>query len=281
MKTSHVIPWLVVTFACGAAIGYYAVRQLNSSRRIAESEVARPRVEVDALRTEIQKLQEQLAQRAAVPASPGDPPTKGAPSPAALTPLQELAVLADMQQRKLLKPVLTILDRKGKLDSSFADLFALNADEQDRLQRAVDTVRQKLADLERANATVTRDDRGNIVVAIPPFPTDGGKVYDEMMRAFAEVLGPERNDAYRTLAAEQLENSLGRFGAAERTYTFGYDLSERPGQPYTFQDRVMQYTANGGRSGFTNNTRFQSFDELAARVGPVVSILPADYKRGK
>jgi RNA polymerase sigma factor (sigma-70 family) len=197
------------------------------------------------------------------------------------TPLDELKVLADLQQRKLIKPGLTFFDRQGKLDWSFVDLFALTPAEQGQLQQAIDGVREKLANLERENAKITREADGNITVAVQPFPVEGGKVYDEMIQAFAEVLGPERNEAYHKIGAEQFEKSLGRFGAAERTYVFGYDTSERPGQPYTFQDKVVQRLAKGGFSSMTDNTRFQSFDEFAARVGPIVSILPPDYKRGE
>jgi hypothetical protein len=118
-------------------------------------------------------------------------------------------------------------------------------------------------------------------VAVQPFPVEGGKVYDEVIQVFANVLGSERNEFFHKMGAEQFENSFGRFGAAERTYTFGYDLRERPGQPYTLRDQVIQRTPNRGSSGMTNNTRFQSFQELTAYVGPIVSILPPEYRKGK
>jgi len=198
-----------------------------------------------------------------------------------LTPVEKLQVLVEFQKGKMVRPSLTFFDRQGRLNDSFASLFALTPAERARLEESVHDARQKLAKLEHSNSKVSRDEKGNFVVAVQPFPAEGGKVYDEVMQAFSNVLGPDRNDAFRTIGAEQFEITLGRFGAAERTYTFGYDLSERPGQPYTFQDKVEQRSPGGGLSGNTNNTRFRTYEELEARVGPIISILPSDFKRAK
>ena len=150
--------------------------------------------------------------------------------------------------------------------------------EWNRLQQSIDGVREKLAALERSNANVSRDDRGDITVAIRPFPTEGAGLYDEMMHKFADVLGPQRNDAFLKIGAEHVEVALGRFGTAERTYTFSYDATEGSGQPYIVLDKVMQKTSKGGISGHTDTSRFRSFEDLAARVGPIVSLLPSNYK---
>jgi hypothetical protein len=198
-----------------------------------------------------------------------------------LTQVEKLQVLVEFQQGKMVRPSLTFFDRQGKLNDSFASLFALTPVERARLEESILEARQKLAKLEHSNSTISRDEKGSFVVAVQPFPAEGGKVYDEVMQAFSNVLGPDRNDAFRKIGAEQFEITLGRFGAAERTYTFGYDLSERPGQPYTFQDKVEQRSPGGGLSGNTNNTRFRTYEELAARVGPIISILPPDFKRAK
>jgi hypothetical protein len=198
-----------------------------------------------------------------------------------LTVIDSLRVLADLQQRKLVRPALTIFDLKGSLDESFVSLFGLTPVEQKRLQQSIDEVREKLTALERLNATVSRDDRGDITVAIQPFPIEGAGLYDEMMHTFADVLGPERNDAFLKIGAEHVEVSLGRFGTAERNYTFSYDPTEPSGQPYFLLDKVIQKNSKGRISGHTDTTRFQSFEDLAVRVGPIVSLLPADYKRPK
>jgi hypothetical protein len=128
---------------------------------------------------------------------------------------------------------------------------------------------------------VSRDERGNIVVAVQPFPSEGGRLYDEVTQQFADVLGPERNDAYLKLGAEHLEVALGRFGTADRTYTFSYDPTERSGHPYALIDQVIQRTSKRGISGSTTPSNFQTFEDLAARVGPIISLLPPEYKRPK
>jgi hypothetical protein len=281
MKYTRIVFVGLVT-ASAAAVGYFAGMSRGSderrSLRAKLDEVQASSSHLEAENRTLTALRER-PQRTEQSAKPI--PARAATDMPTSTPLQSLRVLADLQQRKLVRPTLTFLDRRGKLDESFVSLFALNATEQEQLQHSIDIVRSNLADLERANATMWRDPSGNIVVSVAPFPQEGGAVYDGMMQRFAQILGPDRNDAFRTLGAEQFENLLGRFGAAERTYTFGYDETERPGQPYTFQDKVVQRTPKGGLSGNTNNTRFHSFDELAARVGPIVSILPPEYGRPK
>ncbi|HWA26500.1 MAG TPA: hypothetical protein VG734_12640 [Lacunisphaera sp.] len=210
------------------------------------------------------------------PAVPAPAPTRGP----GFTPIEKLQVLSELQQRKLVRPSIPTLDRKGQISDAFAELFALKPDERARLQQSLDGAREKLAALERANATVTRDASGRIVVAVQPFPGEGGKIYDEIMQGFADVLGPERNDAYRVIGAEQVENSLNGFGAAEHTYTFGYETGDRPGQSYTLRDEVVQRTANG-RTSHSSNNRFQSYDDLAAHVGPIISVLPPEFKKDR
>jgi RNA polymerase sigma factor (sigma-70 family) len=192
--------------------------------------------------------------------------------------LEVLKLLADLQQKKLLQPSLMFLDRLGKVDGSFAQLFALTPDEQDRMQQLVDATRGKLAALEQANAKITRDRKGDIVISVHPFPAEGGKVYDATMSGIGEILGPERNDAFQKIAAPQVETMLGKFGAADRTYTFGYN--ETSPTPYTIQDKIVQDTP-GNHDDYITTRQFPTYDQLAASIGPIVNALPSDYKRSK
>lgn len=48
-----------------------------------------------------------------------------------------------------------------------------------------------------------------------------------------------------------------------------------------FKYEVIKRALNGGVSGNTSNTRFQTIDDMVARVGAVVSILPPEYRRPK
>lgn len=272
---------VIVALAVGAVAGYFAAAgRQRSALQSAYSQLEEARTRSESLASENRQLAASLAKSAA-PQSSGNQPATEPRTRGELTAVDKLKVLVEFQQEKMVRPALTFFDREGKLNDSFASLFALTPDERARLERSVQDARQKLAELEHSNSKLSRDEKGNFVVAVQPFPAEGGKVYDEVMQAFSNVLGPDRNDAFRKIGAEQFEITLGRFGAAERTYTFGYDLSERPGQPYTFQDKVQQRSPGGGLSGNTNNTRFRTYEELAARVGPIISILPPDFKRAK
>lgn len=280
MKKPQGVLAVSIALACGVGIGYWGGHYQHAPPLPEESsQMAALRSTIQALQTENQRLKVTRVAASDNPLATVEPKRA---APASLTHMDELTALAHLQQRKLVNPVISILNREGRLDQGFIGLFALTPSEQDQLQSEIDRVRQNLANLERANAKLTRDERGNIVVAVQPFPAEGGKVYDEMMQAMADVLGRERNDVFRKIGVDQLEKSLGRFGAAERTYVFGYDVTERPGQPpYTFEDKVVQRQMQGGSSSSTSRTRFRSFEDLTKSVGPIVSILPPDYRQGK
>ena len=266
-----------------AILGYVAGRNRGAEElRSLAAQLEGIRREVAGLKSESQTSATAKSEGLIDPVRPAQPPSKSANGKRAdFTPLDTLRVLGDLQQRKLVRPWLTIFDQRGRIDESFASLFDLKPGEREYLQRAIDEARERLGEMERSNATVTRDGDGNIVVSVRPFPQEGGQVYDAMMQRVADLLGPERNDAFRKMGAEQVELSLGRFGSAERTYTFGYDRTERSEQPYTVQDRVMQKSPTGRVDGTTDNARFSTFENLAARFGPIVSLLPPEYRRPK
>lgn len=275
-----------VTVGLAAALGvgsYWGWRQTAATESGAAAQLAALQTTVETLQTDNRRLKDQLTASAAVakPASAASPTVGMGSKNATLTPLDKLKVLAELQQRKLVKPEITVLDRKNKIDDTFSDLFALTPPEQEQLQQVIDGVKGKLGNLELSNAKVTQGADGKITVAVQPFPVEGGKVYDEMMANFAQVLGPERDAAYRQIAAQQFEKSLGQFGAADHTYVFGYDPSGRPGQPYTFEDNVAQQTPDGNRSSTSSRTRFENLEQMTMRVGPIVSVLPENYRRPK
>ena len=68
------------------------------------------------------------------------------------------------------------------------------------------------------------------------FPEAGGAVYDELMKTFAETLGPERNEAYTALGASQVERVLGGFGAPQRTFFFQRGQPGTGRTPYSLRE---------------------------------------------
>jgi len=192
---------------------------------------------------------------------------------------QSLEVLADLQKRKLIKFTTPLLDREGKLTKAFSELFELTPEEMSRVQQSFDRARYELAAQAEQRAQVRVLSDGKVVIAVPPFPSEGGKVYDELNQSLGGVLGDERNSYFAALLDDQMELTFGFFGAGDHTYTVGNAVDGRDG--YSLEDKVVQRTQEGGTTGFTNNTRFESYDALASYVGPVVTMLPPDFKKLK
>jgi hypothetical protein len=158
--------------------------------------------------------------------------------------------------------------RDGKLTDTMGTLFGLNGSERVSLQFALDDACQRLGKLERENAAVTRGDDGSVIIAIEPFATSGGAVYDDLMRAFAQTLGAERYAAFARLGAEQVERALGDLGAAVRKVTVrrsetGYFLTE-------------SFERLGG-SGHSTRAPFATREAMTAFMLGLAPLLPADF----
>jgi hypothetical protein len=123
MKTSHL--FLAATLlVSGVVLGYWAGRHRRSD------EARSTQAEFDSLRSDFRRLEDENRSLNGKLATVQDHRARSAEAPAGasasrFTPLEELRVLSDLQQRKLVRPALTIVDRKGQVDSSFVGLFAL------------------------------------------------------------------------------------------------------------------------------------------------------------
>lgn len=204
--------------------------------------------------------------------------TLGPAEARALTPVQRLQVLADLKEKKWAVHAGTFLELDGKITPLFADMFSLTPAEHARMSAATDRAREKIAILEHAHGTITREPNGEIKLSVRPFPTEGGKVFDETMQEIATILGSARYDAFRRLSLEWFEKSFGGFGVAERTYVFRFDKSAEKG-PYTLSQRIEGRGSTKWASSSTR--RFKTYAELANYAGPIVDYLPPDYPRSR
>lgn len=241
--------------------------------RAAETRAAVGGADLDALRNlraENLRLNAELARRTDRASSA----VSTAASTAALTAVDQLRVLADLSKRRLLTPMVRTFSYKeaGALSPAFAELFALTPPERAALQSAVDRARERMASLELENAAVERATNGDVVITMRPFPQAGGAVYDEMIKAFAETLGPDRQSAFLTLAAKEVEKSLGWFGTAERALTFSQAATPSGETQFNVQAQHKLPTESGSQS-----SSFKTFDEMAAAVGTPARLLPKDF----
>ena len=244
-----------------------AATTIASARQVRE--VAALRAENEKLRAEIRAQAEGAATKAADLAGAGQ---------AARSQAEQFRVLTDLHNRKVLRLSYGMqgMDQQGKISDAFAALFALTSDERDTLQQAIDHARQRLGALAAANTTVQRESENCVVVRIAPF-AGGGDAYDQLMDDFSRTLGPGRNTAFQTLAADQVERSLGSFGAETRTLTFTrnpLDQDARGKKPaYTLQDKRVR------GEGTTNEgiLRFSDLRALNVQYGVFAKLLPPDF----
>jgi len=179
--------------------------------------------------------------------------------------------LIEVRRRKLANLEFEFFGDEAKLEPAFVELFEVSPSERAALEAAVDGARRKLDALLLENTKVSRTPKGDVAIAIRPFPAAGGAVYDAMLRTFADTLGSERYTAFLALGAEQAEKKLGRFGTAERTI----QLSRESG------DGDVRYRINDrSRWSERDNSNYSDYltpERLAREMGPLVQVLPADF----
>ncbi len=263
---------LVAAFGLGT---YFGIRQpappetAPSSTNLSSSESA-----LAALRDENRRLTVELARRNAELANAAPAPANATAGLAAGQPIPagQWRVLAELKNRRLADSRVEFVKPNGTLSDAFANLFELSPTERESLQEAVTQAAQRLADLEAENAAVTRDDKGQVVITVKPFAPAGGVLYDAVMNSFAQTLGSERNAAFLALGADQVENAMGRFGAAQRTVTFAYD-PQKTKSPYSVRDEVRA----PGWGSSSSSSDYKTLQEGIAHVGTIAKLLPPEF----
>jgi hypothetical protein len=183
----------------------------------------------------------------------------------------EWRALANMKAQNIAQPRVTVVSRNGQLNDTFVALFDLEPSDRESLQLAINRSTEKLAALEAQNATVSRDEKGIVTIAVKAFPGPGGVVYDELMKSFYDTLGQERYGAFLALGALQVEVALAMFGAQDRILRVSFD-PQRERIPYVVKDEYRI----GPRIGHADTSTFQHREEIPARIGTLARLLPPD-----
>jgi RNA polymerase sigma factor (sigma-70 family) len=153
--------------------------------------------------------------------------------------LERLRVLAELQKSGTLRNSIGLVDGGGKLNRQFVEIYQLSPASAAALQRTLDASRAKMNALVLANAKVTEQSAGKVVVQVEPFPQAGGAAYDELMGSVGSLLGPDRSAAFAQLSADSLEDEFGAFGAAQRTLTITRDPASA-GAPTMVEDKLVR-----------------------------------------
>ncbi|HVU34723.1 MAG TPA: sigma-70 family RNA polymerase sigma factor [Opitutaceae bacterium] len=278
-------------FAAGSYVGIRYVQQ-NSARDAAGAtatdtsellDLKRQNARLSADLAELERLQTLAANHrgnAAVDAAKSESATDRAAltaadaqeRSAAINRLKgKWAILAELQNTKAAQTQLALVDRMGKLNEAALKIFDVTPAEHDALERAVDSATQRMTALEQQNATMTPDGADKLTIRVQSFPEAGGKVYDALMKSFADTLGPDRNAAFLQLAATQVDQAFSRFGAVERTVS----VTLQPGSK-TGRYLVTDYEVSAGSRG-TSTGSFKSRADLLSQFGTVINLLPPRF----
>ncbi|MFT3781230.1 MAG: sigma-70 family RNA polymerase sigma factor [Nibricoccus sp.] len=255
----------IAVFGVGAFVG---VQSIAPSRSVANAEddpeFAHLKKENSRLLAELERLR--AANGTGLKPIAGNSATDGATEGKG-----KWKFLVELSKQKLFSPRFAFLDATGNLSPAAAAIFDLTTEEQAALAVASDSARGKIEALEKSRATVRRLADNKVAIYVDPFPKEGGAVYDELTNAIGRMLGPERYSAFLTLGGEQLERTLGAFGAVEREI-------EVTSQPDSIQSRYLAtdiQKVGGSRS--VNSSNYKTKDDLIGRVGTIVKLLPADF----
>lgn len=259
----------LVVFGVGAVIGSQVFQQGNIGQ--GDKTKNESRMELVRLQEQNGSLKAQLEKQRLATAAFSKSGIPGAGAPESGAGKKKWEFLVELSKQKLLAPQLNFVDSSGVLNPAVASVFDLTPQEQQTLTQSLTTAHDKVAELEKLNATITRTPDGKIVIDVKPFPGEGGAVYDEFMASVGQTLGPERTAAFQTLAADQVEKSMGNFGAGERKLT----VSSQPDSKYNRYLATDEMVTPNSKKRLS--TQCTSRENLAERVGTIANLLPSDF----
>lgn len=140
--------------------------------------------------------------RAASP--PENPPPVG-------TRLRALVELNGCLRRRIPVPLV----ESDKINDDFVAVYDVTSSERALLEAAVAKAKDRMRELEAKIAVITPGAEDDFRIQIPPFPEEGGIIFDEFSRSVRAVLGEERYASYQENGEDADSGSLHGFGVGE------------------------------------------------------------------
>lgn len=127
------------------------------------------------------------------------------------------------------------LVESDKINDDFVAVYEVSASEKALLEEAVAKAKNRMRELGAKFAVITPGTEDDFRILIPPFPEEGGILFDEFSRSVRAVLGEERYASYQENGEEADSSSFGGFGVGEAVI-----ILRGPGTPsdrqYTIHD---------------------------------------------
>jgi RNA polymerase sigma factor (sigma-70 family) len=252
-----------------ASISGFAVSKRRAQSQVEEATQART---MAVLKYENRSLHEQLNARNLPP--PVVPTASAAPENSEAKSREALRVLTDLHGSGLIRGGISIVEVEGTIEPKWANVLGLDQRETDRLNRAVAMARARLGRHELANSRAEVLPDGRVVITVQPF-AEGAGIYDELVGAFRDVLGPERFQVFAAFGLEPLEDTLNQLGVGKRVLTLNHNRA-LAGDRNEYQMTTRIERPNGTvKQGVASDRRADGL--IAFLLGPLTSHLPPGF----
>jgi hypothetical protein len=167
------------------------------------------------------------------------------------------------------------------LNPSFVDAYGLNPDEIRSLEGAVKAAKDRLAAIAIASAQqVSAPGDAKLVITVAPNPAEGGPVYDKLLGAFSQVMGPERMDAFNQLSAGSFDGSSlddSQFGLAATKYEMSPTDQTLAGDKTLYSIVVTRAYPSGNSTSSSTLT----LDQIPTFYPVLAHFIPANNSAGQ
>jgi len=116
------------------------------------------------------------------------------------------------------------------LSPDLAELFKIDAAEEEKINDAFAYAQDYLREVEAALITARTPRPGKVILHIPAFPQDGEYLKEDLYAALEATLGEHRFDRFIKVSEEGLKDTFYQFGGASRTMVF--ELAYAEDDPY-------------------------------------------------
>jgi len=145
-------------------------------------------------------------------------------------------------------------------------LLALSEAQMSEFRRAAEEGLRDFTDAIAADAQVTRNDDGSVVISLPDLSRARG-AYNRMLESFSGILGEERFGYFEAVGARSaFDDAFQRFGLN------GKDLTVWWGRAGPGDREMLLY-----RQGATGISGVLTREAMRVNVGPLESLLPEDF----
>ncbi|HNC24987.1 MAG TPA: hypothetical protein PLU52_12360 [Opitutaceae bacterium] len=257
---------MVVTLLVGFAVGW-----TMESRRTMEAAAAVPAA----------------SERSRLPAPVSSPDPAVASRPVATPSATQakadvIRQMLALQKKGRMNFFVQVMTPDDKLSAGIKELLPVSESEARILDGGLARARQQLKALEDASGSAVIDPAtGDLVIQFPPFPEEGGKVYDELMALLQSTLGPERMAVLQELAPNQLDQRFESFGLRTKSITLTRSkIGNYDGYKTSTKTSLTSGVVNGRpveSYSSTSGGQFVNRASLVKWLGTSSRFLPPEY----